>query len=214
MFTGLIEKIGVLEDRIRRDGGWRVSIGAAFAAGDPLVLGESVAVQGVCLTVDEITAGGFRCDLLDETLSRTTLGSIPLKARVNLERAMKAGGRFGGHIVQGHVDAVGTVEAIAPRGRDIELRVKCPAGFARMCVEKGSVAIDGVSLTLVEAGDGHIAVDIIPHTLAGTSLSSLRPGAGVNLEADIIGKYVLRALGGAAASGLTEDTLRKAGFDV
>ena len=127
---------------------------------------------------------------------------------------MKADGRFGGHIVQGHVDATGTVEAIVPKGRDVELRIRCPESFTRLCVEKGSVAIDGVSLTLVSVGAGGIAVDIIPHTLAGTSLSALKVGSGVNLEADVVGKYVMRALGGMASGGLTEEKLRKAGFDV
>ena len=215
MFTGLVETTGTLAGRIRRDGGWRIAVSASFPAADPPVLGESVAVQGVCLTVDGLSKSGFECDLLDETIRRTTLGALPAGARVNLERAMKAGGRFGGHIVQGHVDRTGTVAAIEPAGRDIALRVSCGADFARLCVEKGSVAIDGTSLTIAAVGGDWFSVAVIPHTLEATSLSSLRPGDAVNLESDIVGKYVARLLGaaGGPADGLTEEKLRKAGFD-
>lgn len=215
MFTGLVETTGTLAGRIRRDGGWRIAVSASFPSGDPPVLGESIAVQGVCLTVDGLSGSGFECDLLDETIRRTTLGALPAGARVNLERAMKAGGRFGGHIVQGHVDRTGAVAAVEPAGRDIELRVSCGADFARLCVEKGSVAIDGTSLTIAAVGGDWFSVAVIPHTLEATSLSSLKPGDAVNLEADVVGKYVARLLGAAGghAEGLTEEKLRKAGYD-
>lgn len=221
MFTGLIETTGRLRARFRKGGGWRIAIDAGFPGGEPPVLGESVAVQGVCLTVDSIVPGGFECDLLDETVSRTTLGCLEIGAGLNLERAMKAGARFGGHIVQGHVDETGTVAALDPAGRDTELRIACSTGFSRCCVEKGSVAIDGVSLTLVAVEDGMVAVDIIPHTMAATGLGALRTGSRVNLEADIIGKYVLRAIGAQASQaqspartgGLTAMKLKEAGFD-
>lgn len=218
MFTGLIETTGTLRARFRNGGGWRVAVCADLPGGELPVLGESIAVQGVCLTVDAVVPGGFECDLLDETISRTTLGGLHVGARVNLERAMKAGARFGGHIVQGHVDETGAVAALVPAGRDTELRIACSRGFSRLCVEKGSVAIDGASLTIVSAGDGAIAVDLIPHTLEATSLGALRKGSRVNLEADVIGKYVMRALGAGAAarapSGLTAGRLKEAGFDV
>lgn len=212
MFTGLTERTGTLAGRIRRDGGWRLSVSASFPSDDPPVLGESIAVQGVCLTVDGLSQRGFESDLLDETIRRTTLGALPIGARLNLERAMKANGRFGGHIVQGHVDGTGIVAGIAPAGRDIALRISCGADFARQCVEKGSVAIDGTSLTITAVGGDWFSVAIIPHTLEATSLSSLKPGDAVNLEADIVGKYVARFM--EKTGGLTEERLRKAGFDV
>lgn len=214
MFTGLVENLGTLKGRVRSDGGWRLAISATFPSDDPPALGESIAVQGVCLTVDGLIPGGFEADLLDETLRRTALGALPVGAKVNLERAMKAGGRFGGHIVQGHVDEAGTVAALVPAGRDVELRVSCSPAFSALCIVKGSVAIDGVSLTLTAVRDGEIAVNVIPHTLDATSLSALKPGAPVNLEADVIGKYVARFLSAANGGGLTEEKLRKAGFDV
>ena len=213
MFTGLIEKVGTLEGRRRNGGGWRLAVGAPFSDNDPLALGESVAVQGACLTVAALSSNGFEADLLDETLRRTALGSLAIGAPLNLERAMRADGRFGGHIVQGHVDEVGVVAEVAPVGRDRVIRISCTPGFARICVEKGSVAIDGVSLTLTEVGDATIAVNVIPHTLKATSLDRLAAGSPVNLEADVIGKYVARILSRpASGGGLTEASLRKAGF--
>ena len=213
MFTGLIENLGTLRQRLRREGGWRLVVDCPFPADDPLALGESVAVQGVCLTVAELLPGGFAADLLDETLRRSALGRLPEGAPLNLERAMKAGGRFGGHIVQGHVDETGKVLSVRDAGRDFELRVSCTEGFARQCVLKGSVAIDGVSLTVTDLGDDFLAVNIIPHTWRHTSLAGLRAGDAVDLESDVIGKYVSRLLGATApGGGLSEETLRKAGF--
>lgn len=218
MFTGLVEKLGTLGARRRSGGGWRLDVRVDFGDDDPLAIGESIAVQGACLTVAALAPDGFEADLLDETLRRTALDSLPIGAPLNLERAMRAGGRFGGHIVQGHVDEVGTVAEVAPAGRDRIIRVSCSQGFAHLCVEKGSVALDGVSLTLTEVGDATIAVNVIPHTLKATSLGRLAAGSPVNLEADVIGKYVARLLAPAAAAapgggGLTEDLLRKAGFN-
>lgn len=235
MFTGLIEKLGILEWRRRNGGGWRIGIAAAF---DALALGESVAVQGVCLTVDAVTTRGFEADLLDETLRRTALGELAPGATVNLERAMKAGSRFGGHIVQGHVDETGRVATIDPVGRDIALTIACSRAFARRCIEKGSVAIDGVSLTITAVAENSFAVNVIPHTLTATSLARLKPGSLVNLESDVIGKYVerflqmrelgdlrmpdaqtaplasavMQAVDQQTAGGITEEQLRKAGF--
>lgn len=211
MFTGLVENLGILRSRSRNGGGWRLFVECRFPD-EPLALGESVAVQGVCLTAAEVSDDGFTADLLDETLRRSVLGSIPLGARVNLERALRAGDRMGGHIVQGHVDEVGRVLSLRNTGRDWELRVSCSRGFALQCVVKGSVAIDGTSLTITDLGDDFLAVNVIPHTWRNTSLASLKAGDGVDLESDVIGKYAARLLG-AAGGGLTEEKLRRAGFN-
>lgn len=213
MFTGLVENLGTLSSRVRKDGGWRLFVVCDFPSEDPLALGESVAVQGVCLTVAEILPNGFAADLLDETLRRTALGRLATGARVNLERAMKANGRFGGHIVQGHVDETGVVRSISNVGRDYELIISCSSILSRQSVMKGSIAIDGVSLTITKLGDDFLAVNIIPHTWRNTSLASLKQGDSVNLESDVIGKHVARLMG-FSGSGLTEAKLREAGFDV
>lgn len=210
MFTGLVENIGTLDGLHRSNGGWRLNVGCRFDAAEPLVMGESIAVQGACLTVSGIFDGGFAADLLDETLGRTALGSLRKGAPLNLERALRAGDRLGGHIVQGHVDEVGRVELVRPAGRDSEIRISCSSLFSRQCVVKGSVAIDGVSLTITSLGDGFLAVNIIPHTLKSTSLSALGAGSPVNLESDVLGKYVYGFLRGRDA--LDEEKLRRAGF--
>lgn len=213
MFTGLVEKLGTLKQRFRNEGGWRIIVSCAFDAKEPPVIGESIAVQGVCLTVGVVTGDGFAADLLDETINRTSLGWIGIGSCVNLERAMKAGDRFGGHIVQGHVDEAGKLQEIRNVGRDYELRISCSSKFVRQCVLKGSVAIDGTSLTITGLGEDYLCVNIIPHTWRATSLSERKVGDKVNLESDIIGKYVERLLGhGERGCGVTEDLLRKAGF--
>lgn len=213
MFTGLVENLGTLSSRVRKDGGWRLFVTCDFPVDDPLALGESVAVQGVCLTVAEILPNGFAADLLDETLRRTALGRLSNGERLNLERAMKANGRFGGHIVQGHVDETGIVQSISNIGRDYELVISCSSALSKQSVMKGSIAIDGVSLTITKLGDDFLAVNIIPHTWRNTSLASLKQGDSVNLESDVIGKHVARLMG-FSGSSLTEAKLREAGFDV
>ena len=213
MFTGLVEKTGVIRKLDRHSGGWRLEVACEPWADDPVVLGESIAVQGVCLTVAALDGDGFTADLLDETLRRSALGRIGRGARVNLERAMKLGDRLGGHIVSGHVDETGAIASVREAGRDYELTIACSKDFARQCVMKGSVAIDGVSLTITGLTDDSVAVNIIPHTWRETSLGERRKGDLVNLEADVIGKYVARFMS-VKTGGLTEETLRKAGFCV
>lgn len=211
MFTGLVQKVGVLKRLARAQGGWSLTVAHAPWP-DELALGESVAVQGACLTVASRASGTFTADLLDETLQRTALGQSGEGARLNLERALALGGRLGGHIVSGHVDEVGTLSAIEDRGRDIALRVGCTAGLARQTVMKGSVAIDGVSLTVSGLGDDWLEVNLIPHTLKETSLCDRKVGDAVNLEGDILGKYVARLLGREAHGGVTEQMLAENGF--
>ena len=213
MFTGLVERTGTIKQLVRHAGGWRLAVACASWSGEPVVLGESIAVQGVCLTVAALEADGFVADLLDETLRRSALGRLGAGARVNLERALRLGDRLGGHMVSGHVDETGAVVSVREVGRDFELSVACSKDFARQCVMKGSVAIDGVSLTITGLTDDSVAVNIIPHTWRETSLGERRKGDLVNLESDIIGKYVARFMS-VKTGGLTEETLRKAGFCV
>jgi riboflavin synthase len=182
MFTGIVEELGRLESL--RDG--RLRIGATRVI-DGVELGESIAVNGCCLTVVAFGDGWWEADVSDETISRTSLASLSDGDGVNLERAVRASDRLGGHIVQGHVDGVGEVVDPVP-----DLRVRVPAGLLRYLVEKGSVTVDGVSLTIVEPLDDGFTVAIIPHTADVTTLGTKRPGDLVNLEVDVMAKYVER----------------------
>ncbi len=177
------------------------------------MLGESVAVQGACLTVTGFDNNGFTCDVLDETLARTNLGKLPIGADLNLERAMKLGDRIGGHLVTGHVDAVGTIAKIRPAGRDRIVTINCDAAVAAGIVQKGSIAIDGISLTVSAVSDDGFEVNIIPFTWEHTSLRTRSEGDDVNLETDLLGKYVQRYLQTMGdAGGVDMGTLARAGF--
>ena len=207
MFTGIVEGTGTVAAlAAAADGsGARLEVEAPWLAGE-LRLGESVAVNGCCVTVAEPTSSGFAADLVAETLRRTALGGLAAGARVNLERPMTLGGRLGGHLVQGHVDGVARVlhrapvgpegsgepRGGAPVGRGEELRVELPPDLARYVVEKGSIAVDGVSLTVAGVGPGWFAVALVPHTLEVTTLGDRRPGDPVQLEVDVVAKYVER----------------------
>ena len=213
MFTGLVECTGILRQR----GSGKVAVLPGKKWND-LVYGESIAVNGCCLTLEKtLSSGELIFHTLEETLRRTNLGEIPIGAVVNLERAMPASARLGGHIVQGHVDTASTVleQKRLPDG-DVELLVALPENDMPLVVEKGSVALDGVSLTVVEAGKDFFGVRLIPVTLAETALSQRKKGALINVEYDIIGRYVIRQLQCSAAvektSGITMETLRDAGF--
>jgi len=211
MFTGLVQQVGTLRRLAKSGAGWSLTIDHASWP-TALVLGESVAVQGACLTVTAAAGESFTADVLDETLDRTCLGAFGMPMRVNLERALALGDRLGGHLVSGHIDETGRVAAISDRGRDVVLRVACSPGLARQTVLKGSIAIDGVSLTVSGLGDDWIEVNIIPHTWRETSLSARAVGEPVNLEGDLIGKYVARLLGRDAPGGVTQAMLEQAGF--
>jgi riboflavin synthase len=193
VFTGIVEQLGVVEAVERGTGSLRLRIGAG-PIGHSLAIGDSVAVNGVCLTAVEAVPGRFAADVVDETVDRTNLGSLQPGDRVNLELPMTAMGRFDGHLVQGHVDAVGEVAQVTPEGDGARMRVALPGHLERYIVEKGSITIDGVSLTVAEVGDGWLEVALIPHTLEATTLGQRTPGHLVNLEVDILAKYVERLL--------------------
>jgi riboflavin synthase len=190
MFTGLIEAIGEVTGRTAAADGQRISIRSPLAAG--LSLGDSVAVNGVCLTVVK-TDTAFHADVGPETLRVTTLGSLEDGALVNLERPLRGDGRMGGHFVQGHVDAVGRIEDLRPASDFHWLTVSFPAELGRYLVVKGSIAVDGISLTVAGLGADRFDVQLVPFTLEHTNLKRARIGDCVNLECDMIGKYVARA---------------------
>jgi len=212
MFTGLIQQVGKLQSRTQVAGGWVLTIVHAPWKNDPLALGESVAVQGTCLTVSRIADGAFGAELLDETLSRTALGSLGTGVGVNLERALRPTDHLGGHIVTGHVDETGRIETIESRGRDWRVRVCISTEAARLTVLKGSIALDGISLTIAGLGDDWFEVHMIPHTWRATSLPERTVGDPVNIETDILGKHTARLLGGSRPGGLTREKLTQAGF--
>ncbi|HOM82557.1 MAG TPA: riboflavin synthase [Armatimonadota bacterium] len=191
MFTGIVEAIGTVQEAVLTGGALRLTIEAPELLADAVV-GESVSVNGVCLTVTTTGPRGACFDVVPETVRRTTLRMLRPGDRVNLERALRPTDRFGGHFVQGHVDAVGSVRALQRAGANYILEVDAPQEVTQFLVDKGSVAISGVSLTVVRVDANGFSVALIPHTLKVTTLGSLKPGDQVNLEADIIGKYVAR----------------------
>lgn len=214
MFTGLIEKIGIVK-RVSRGRGLVIEF--AFEPWrEPLEPGESVAVNGACLTVAQCDATRFTADILRETEERTGLADLKPGDRVNLERALKAGGRLGGHIVQGHVDGRGELIAKTSKGRDFALTFRCGRIIAAACVLKGSIAINGVSLTVSGLGEDWLRVDVIPTTLRETNLGALSIGDLVNLESDVLGRYARRHVADEAEqesrSGLTFEKLAENGF--
>lgn len=192
MFTGLVEDVGRVTRAERRAGALLLEIATGALPVDELALGESVAVDGTCLTVTQRGQGRFQALASQETLDRTTLGDVRPGLSVNLERALRATDRLGGHIVAGHVDGVGTVSERSPLGPAIQVSFAAPPALLRYVVEKGSIAVDGISLTVNHVGEYAFAVVLIPHTLEKTALHAKPVGARVNLEVDVIAKYVER----------------------
>lgn len=220
MFTGLIQAIGVLQRIDRQGADARLVIRSLGPLAD-LELGESIAVDGACLTVAAFQGNLFTADVSVETLDRTTLGRKAAGNRLNLERALRLGDRLGGHLVSGHVDGTGTLTDKARDGRSWRLFFKVPAGLARYIVAKGSIAINGISLTVNSCDADRFDVNIVPHTAEQTTIRELQIGDQVNLETDIIGKYVERLLGGrqqntseksAVEGGINLGFLQKHGF--
>ena len=210
MFTGIIEEIGEIAGVKRGQVSSRLAIRGTKIFSD-LKLGDSVAVNGVCLTATSISGDIFEADVMAETLRRTNLGGFSNGTRVNLERAMAAGGRFGGHIVSGHIDGTGRVSSLVREENAVWVRIDAEDKILRYIIEKGSIAIDGISLTVAETGPGYFKVSIIPHTGEETTLLRRRPGDIVNLENDVVGKYVERLLNFSAGNGEAFGQKAKAG---
>ncbi len=192
MFTGIVEAVGDVIAVTPRGESTRIAVRSPLAR--EVRLGDSVALNGCCLTIAESHPEELRFDAIRETLEKTALGDLAAGARVNLERAMAASARFDGHIVQGHVDEAGRVREWRRRGEDVQLFVQTSRDFAQNCIPKGSVTVQGVSLTIVGVADDGFDVALIPHTLQVTTLGALAVGARVNLEADVLGRYVRKYL--------------------
>jgi riboflavin synthase len=227
MFTGLIEEVGVVRRLERGAEGGRLSVRARAVLGGTKI-GDSIAVSGACLTVIALDGEGFVVECMPETLSRTTLGQAHPGSIVNLERSLRWGDRLGGHLVLGHVDDVGEITRVRRAGIAWEVRVSLPDALRGAVAAKGSIAIDGISLTVMQVDPEGFEIGVIPHTLKETTLRAAKAGLRVNLEADVLARYVLQSLealrvgggqaatgadsGGAARSGLTEEFLREQGF--
>ncbi len=192
MFTGLIQSVGIVETVVADGDGARIRV--ATPLGPEIALGDSVAVDGICLTATGSDANGFETEAMNQTLEVTSLGSLKPGARVNLELAMQASGRLGGHIVQGHVDGVGEVTERTEDGFARRLRIALGPELVRYTVDKGSITLSGVSLTIAALGDGWVEVSLIPETLERTNLGGVGPGSKLNVECDIVAKYVERLL--------------------
>ena len=203
MFTGIIEECGTVLDVLKNGVSGSVQIQASTVL-EGTKTGDSIAVNGVCLTVTKLTKSSFTADVMAETFRRTNLGNLGKNSRVNLERAMAADGRFGGHIVSGHIDGTGIISRIKEEGNAVWIYISAHQSILNLIVEKGSVAVDGISLTVAAVSDKEFAVSVIPHTRENTALSGKKTGAVVNLENDIIGKYVQKLTGTAQINESSE----------
>lgn len=188
MFTGIVEELGKIH-KIEGGSNCKLTISAKKILED-IKLGDSIAVNGICLTVVKFTSSSFTVDIMMETWKRTSLYKLNPGSPVNLERAMPANGRFGGHIVSGHIDGTGEIVSIRQDGNSVWYRIKTSKNIMKFIIQKGSIAIDGISLTVAEAGNADFYVSVIPHTLSNTVLATRHPGDIVNLENDIVGKYI------------------------
>ncbi len=193
MFTGIIEESGQVESFHSHDRGWTLSVLARVAL-EGVRIGDSIAVNGCCLTVTRFGEGQLHFDVLNETRRLTNFSTLAPGSKVNLERSLPVGGRLGGHFVTGHIDGTGVIEQLEPRGNDVILRIAAAAGAGRGLVSKGSIAVDGISLTVAEVDGDSFTVWIIPHTLSATNLDQKKTGDLVNLEFDLLGKYVAKLL--------------------
>jgi len=211
VFTGLIEGVGTIRE-IGSRGDYRVLTIASEIAREPMALGESVACDGACLTVVKAEPGTFAVEASAETAARTVLASYRTGSVLNLERAMKLGDRMGGHMVSGHIDIVGKVDYARPVGESLELAAAYDAEFDHLVVEKGSVALNGLSLTVNAVRSGWLSVNLIPHTVSATTIGGLKSGDPINIEFDLIGKYIARMQQGASGGRLTKKKLTDSGW--
>ena len=209
MFTGIVEEVGALASLRRSSASAVITIAADKTLGG-VKLGDSIAVNGLCLTVTGFDTDSFSADIMPESLSRSSLGSLRPGGRVNLERAMQLGGRFGGHIVTGHVDGTGRITKIQKDVNAVWYTIDTDNRIMRYIIEKGSVAVDGISLTVTRVHSGSFSVSVIPHTVENTNLSFKKVGDTVNLENDCIGKYIEKLSG--ASCGITREYLAEFGF--
>ena len=211
MFTGIIEELGSVKALRREAAGARITISAKLVL-EGTAIGDSICVNGVCLTVVEKTADAFSADVAKETLDVTNLGSLQTGSRANLERALQLSARIGGHLVSGHVDGVGRIREKREEGSGWRVLFDAPDAVRRYVIKKGSVAIDGISLTVADVDPAGFSVAMIPHTAKLTTLGHKKPGDTVNLESDIIGKYVEKLLSGRVEGGVSLEALQKSGF--
>jgi len=213
MFTGIVEEVGTLRAVRVGSVSTEVEVGAKQVL-EGTAVGDSILTSGVCLTVTRFGDGYYAADAQPETVRRTTLATLRPGAPLNLERALTLSKGLGGHLVQGHVDGVGTVKSVTPDGNALVITLTAPEEVARLSVDQGSIAIDGISLTIVQVRDLELRVAVIPHSAQVTTIGRLRPGARVNLEADLIGRYVYTFLQrrGGASEGLSWEKLSEAGF--
>jgi riboflavin synthase len=211
MFTGIVEELGAVK-ALRRDAGAARLVIAASTVLDGTVLGDSICVNGVCLTVVELGKNEFSADVAVETLKVTNLGDLKNGAKVNLERALQLSSRVGGHLVSGHVDAVGRIRERREEGNGWRIFVDAPEAVLRYVIKKGSIAVDGISLTVADVENRGFSIAMIPHTARHTTLGFKAAGDSVNLEVDIIGKYVERLLSGRVEGGVSLELLQKNGF--
>jgi riboflavin synthase len=211
MFTGIIEELGIVKALRREASGARLTISASLVL-EGTAIGDSICVNGVCLTVVELGKAEFSADVANETLRVTNLGELRVGQKVNLERALNLSARIGGHLVTGHVDAVGRIKEKRQEGNSWRVFIEAPQQALRYIIKKGSVAVDGISLTVADLDPSGFSIAMIPHTAKLTTLGSKAPGESVNLETDIIGKYVEKLLSGRMEEGVNLELLKKTGF--
>ncbi len=211
MFTGIVEEMGSVKALKREAGAARLTISASTVL-NGTALGDSISVNGVCLTVVDMSRSEFSADVAVETLNVTNLGDLKIGTKVNLERALQLSARIGGHLVSGHVDAVGRISGKREEGNSWRISFEAPESVLRYVIKKGSIAIDGISLTVADVDKRGFSIAMIPHTAKLTTLGFKSTGDSVNLEVDIIGKYVERLLPGRVESGVSLDLLKKEGF--
>jgi riboflavin synthase len=211
MFTGIIEELGSVKDLRREAAGARLAISASVVL-EGTAIGDSICVNGVCLTVVALGKTEFSADVANETLKVTNLGDLKVGQKVNLERALRLSAKIGGHLVTGHVDATGRVREKRQEGNSWRMFFDAPANVLRYVIKKGSIAIDGISLTVADLDSSGFSIAMIPHTAKMTTLGFKSPGESVNLETDVIGKYVEKLLSGRMEEGVNLELLKKSGF--